>query len=218
MVGANDEINPPTTKTTNPLHHFQVSPPPGTLPSTTTLPITFFDIPWLNSCPMRRLFFYDFPHPTTHFTQSILPNLRRSLSLTLQHFFPLAGHLVTPPPPQLPFLRFSDGVDSVSLIIAESTDDYDHLTGNHPRNVTELHPFVPELNPPTVESDGSRLAPLSALQVTLFPNRGLCIGARFHHVAADGMAFHHFMKFWASLLRSGCDVSSSDVPLPSHDR
>ncbi|CAN1122991.1 Anthocyanin 5-aromatic acyltransferase [Linum perenne] len=58
---------------------------------------------------MRRLFFYDFPYPTTHFTQSILPNLRRSLSLTLtlQHFFPLAENLVTPTPPHSPFLRFS---------------------------------------------------------------------------------------------------------------
>ncbi|CAI0452083.1 unnamed protein product [Linum tenue] len=220
IMDLHHQSNPVKTKQ---LHSFQVSPPAGSLdPSAASLPITFFDVMWLNSRPMRRLFFYDFPYPTLHFTQSILPLLRRSLSLALHRFFPLAGSLVVPPPPQLPFLCFSPASDSVPLTIAEAESDvdYDGLVGNQPRDVRELHPLVPEMNPGKVRSeDGARLSPLLAVQVTVFPNRGLCIGVQFHHVAADGMAFHGFMKLWAALLRSaatGGDAGACDqLSLPA---
>ncbi|TYH65571.1 hypothetical protein ES332_D06G064800v1 [Gossypium tomentosum] len=67
-----------------------VSPPPGSVP-TTSLPLTFFDIQFLGSSPFQRLFFYEFPHPTSYFMQTTLPSLKTSLSLTLQRFFPFAG-------------------------------------------------------------------------------------------------------------------------------
>lgn len=63
------------------LKQFQVAPPPNSVP-TTSLPLTFLDIPWLLRCPMQRLFFYELPHSTHHFTQTILPTLSPSLSNT----------------------------------------------------------------------------------------------------------------------------------------
>ncbi|KAJ7971834.1 Anthocyanin 5-aromatic acyltransferase [Quillaja saponaria] len=55
-----------------------------------------------------------------------------------------------------------------------------------------------------------------AIQITVFHNCGLSIGVTFHHVAADGRSFHHFMKSWASICRSTeGDYSST---LPFHDR
>ena len=45
------------------------------------------------------------PHPTHHFCQTTLPTLKHSLSLTLSHFFPLAGNLLCPSPPHKPFIR-----------------------------------------------------------------------------------------------------------------
>nr|XP_010918830.1 anthocyanin 5-aromatic acyltransferase-like [Elaeis guineensis] len=75
------------------LENSRVSPPPGSV-ATASIPLTFFDVIWLmHYQPVERLFFYDFPHPTAHFIDSCLPNLKTSLSLTLQHFFPFAGNL-----------------------------------------------------------------------------------------------------------------------------
>ncbi|KAL0920493.1 hypothetical protein M5K25_009633 [Dendrobium thyrsiflorum] len=55
------------------------------------LPLTFFDIPWLDLNPVDRLFFYRFPYSTAVFLGSHLPNLKSSLALTLNNFYPLAG-------------------------------------------------------------------------------------------------------------------------------
>ncbi|EXB62317.1 Malonyl-coenzyme A:anthocyanin 3-O-glucoside-6''-O-malonyltransferase [Morus notabilis] len=142
-----------------------------------------------------------------------------TLSLTLRHFFPFAANLICPPPPAKPFILFTDD-DSVSLTVAESAADFNFLSANHPRPVRALHPFVPKLAPTRVEGDGTRVGPLLALQVTVFPNSGICIGVRFNHVAADGRAFHHFMKSWTLVCKTGGDLIRLDreLGLPSHDR
>ncbi|CAL1408563.1 unnamed protein product [Linum trigynum] len=206
------------------LHHFQVSPSPP--PSAVAnLPLTFLDYPWLLCRPMQRLFFYDPPLSTLQFTQTILPRLTTSLSAALHHFFPLAGHLISPAPPHRPCLRYSDG-DSVPLTVAESGSDFDQMiTNDHPRDARELRPFVPEMPDSTTEPDGTKLVPLLAVQITLFPGKGVCIGCQFAHVATDGMGFHHFVKFWASLFRSLNSGEKEDkkntsptVPSPARDR
>ncbi|XVF65396.1 hypothetical protein PTKIN_Ptkin09bG0245300 [Pterospermum kingtungense] len=83
----------------------------------------------LSCCPMQRHFFYEFPHPTFHFMQNTLPNLKHSLSLTLQHFFPLAGKIKLPPPPQRPYIFFTEG-DYIPFLVAESEADFNHHIGN----------------------------------------------------------------------------------------
>lgn len=60
------------------------------------------------------------------------------------------------------------------------------------------------------------MVPLLALQITVFPNSGICIGTNCHHVLADESSFHHFMKVWASVCRSGTDIEIES--LPSHNR
>jgi len=77
---------------------------------------------------------------------------------------------------------------------------------------------VPQLPPTRVSSDNTRVIPLMAMQVTVFPNEGICIGITFCHVAADGRALHHFMKSWASICRTGGDLSCLDRSPPFHDR
>ncbi|CAN0914703.1 Coumaroyl-CoA:anthocyanidin 3-O-glucoside-6''-O-coumaroyltransferase 2 [Linum grandiflorum] len=200
------------------IHRLQVSPAPPT--SAAVLPLTCLDYPWLFCRPMQRLFLYDFPHTTHHFTQNTLPELQQSLSVALRHFFPLAGKLISPPRPCLPHLCFSDG-DSVPLTVAESAADFDQLVSNHPRNAGELSPLVPELPNSVLKPDGSRLVPLLAIQITLFPGKGISVGAQFAHVVSDGVAFHDFLKLWASL----CKKNASSVEdlaalplLPSHEK
>ncbi|GAV85812.1 Transferase domain-containing protein [Cephalotus follicularis] len=199
------------------LEQSQISPPPGSVP-TTTLPLTFFDMPWLRCFLMQRLFFYEFPHSTLHFSQTTLPILKTSLSLTLQHFFPFAAKLLCPPSPHKPYILYTNG-DSIEFTVVESTCDMHQVAGNHARDVRELHPFVPRLPPSCVSSDGTRVLPLLAVQVTVFPFSGVCIGVEFSHVAADGSAFNHFMKSWASICRSkGNSLIYVDKWLPSFGR
>ncbi|KAL3714836.1 hypothetical protein ACJRO7_006698 [Eucalyptus globulus] len=200
------------------LHRYDISPPPDSVPAT-TLPLPFLDIPWLLCCPIQRLFFYDFPESPSSFAQTTLPLLVRSLSLSLRHFFPFAASLVLPlAPPQKPHILYSDG-DSLSLTVAESAANFAEIISDEPRGATLIHPLVPQLAPPCA-SDGARIGPVMAIQVTLFPNKGICIGVQFLHVVADGRSFTHFMKSWASIHKSGGDPTciDSDDPSPFHDR
>jgi hypothetical protein len=109
------------------LEHCYVSPPPNSVPPT-SLPLTFFDIPWLFFTPSQPLFFYEYPHPTSHFISTTVPNLKHSLSLTLQHYYPFAGNLKSPPKPGKPELVYAEG-DKVRLTLAESGGDFNRLSG-----------------------------------------------------------------------------------------
>ncbi|KAF8388278.1 hypothetical protein HHK36_026944 [Tetracentron sinense] len=191
------------------LEHCRVAPPPDSI-TQTSLPLTFFDLPWVRLHPVQTVFFYEYPNSNTHFIHSFLPKLKHSLSLTLQHFYSLAGNLIWPPESEKPMILYVNG-DSVSLTIAESNNDFYDLSGNHARNITESHPLVPPL--PISDT----LASMLALQVTVFPNCGFCIGITIHHAAVDGQSSTMFMKSWASICRSG-DSSLSPELLPFYDR
>ncbi|PPD97514.1 hypothetical protein GOBAR_DD05472 [Gossypium barbadense] len=193
---------------------YRVSPPPNTVPPT-SLPLTFFDIPWLFFSPTQPLFFYDYPYPTSHFLSTALPALIHSLSLTLRHFFALAATLVCPPHSSNPPFIVYDRSNFVSLVVAQSTADFHHLCSNHQRCVNDFYPLLPPL--PSGEQEETQ-TPLLAAQITIFSNVGVCIGFAYHNVVADGRSFNSFIKNWASLFKdpSSCSVNSS--LLPCHDR
>ncbi|KAF7805882.1 coumaroyl-CoA:anthocyanidin 3-O-glucoside-6''-O-coumaroyltransferase 1-like [Senna tora] len=200
------------------LNHFEVAPPPASV-SSTTLPLSFLDIPWLNCLPMERLFFYQHPHPTHHFIQTILPTLTHSLSLALRHFFPFASLFISTPCPHKPHILYVDAQSSVPLTLAESSADFNYLIADYPRHVTDLHPLIPTLPPARVLDDGSQAYPLMAIQFTVFPGSGFSIGVIFRHVAADGKSFHHFMKSWASICRNRGTEEMQEIDAePIHDR
>ncbi|KAH7691946.1 Transferase protein [Dioscorea alata] len=199
-----------TQKTLKILEQSHVSPPPGSVPST-TIPLTFFDIIWLFSGPVQRLFFYSFPHSTSHFINHHLPNLKTSLSLTLQSFFPLSGHVR-----QLgnEFELFYIDGDSVSFTVAESNSNFRTLSGHQPRSFKSLLSLSPALKTISGELIGG---PLMAIQVTVFPNQGLCLGISIKHVACDGTSSMNFMKSWAATCRAGAGSLVLAVP-PVYDR
>lgn len=95
------------------LSQSHVSPPQGSVPDT-SLPLTFFDAPWFLCIPIQRLFFYEFPHSTHHFTQTVLPSLKSSLSHTLQIFYPFAANLICPLRPKNPTSYFPTTIPSLS--------------------------------------------------------------------------------------------------------
>ncbi|KAJ4980658.1 hypothetical protein NE237_031495 [Protea cynaroides] len=138
--------------------------------------------------------------------QSNLPNLKRTLSSTLIHFYPLAGNLSWLNEPNQPMICYTEG-DSVSFTTSESDADFNHLSSSHLRNAIDSRPLVPHL-----PASGS-IVPMLAIQVTIFPNTGICIGVTRHHSVCDGRGFAYFMKTWAS-----CSSLESSESLPLLDR
>ncbi|KAK7401990.1 hypothetical protein VNO78_13909 [Psophocarpus tetragonolobus] len=200
----------------NLVEKFKVAPTSVPVRTNSSLPLTFLDLPIAGPIYVKRQFFYKYPYSTEHFCETTLSTLKHSLSLTLQHFFPLAGNLLCPPPPHKPFIR-STHHDSITLTISESQADFSHLSSNHPRSLKEFHHLVPEL-PFSTMHDDTFIFPLVALQATVFPNCGLCIAITYCHVM-DGKCCSHFMKSWSSICRSsGLDFTLLEKSLPCFDR
>ncbi|KAL1555581.1 hypothetical protein AAHA92_11298 [Salvia divinorum] len=201
----------PTVRETVGIH-----PPPDT-PAEMSLPLTLFDIWWIHGPPTRRLVFYDHPCSAADFHDTVVPNLKRSLSLALRHYLLAAANVLCPTDPdQKPLFRYVAG-DSVPLTITESNRDFDEVTGYHPRDADQFYDFMPLL-PPATEEAGFRIIPLLALQVTLFPGRGLCIGAANHHSLGDARSIFGFISAWAEINKSGGDRDFSTKSPPIFDR
>ncbi|XP_027060926.1 phenolic glucoside malonyltransferase 1-like [Coffea arabica] len=214
------------------LKYSLVSPPSSAAVTAMSLPLTFLDMHWLHFPPIERLVLYEVPQLSrAHFIEHIIPKLEHSLSLTLQHFLPLAGNLIVPSNSNsgTPEIRYKSG-SSLALIIAEcTTTDFNYLTANHARNCCDFHPLIPELKPSNRDDSGSTAwtTPVLALQVTLFPDCGMSVGISNHHTVGDAGSVFRFMKTWAALC-SKClednidrdDVAAtlvSDSP-PCYDR
>ncbi|KAL2251300.1 malonyl-coenzyme:anthocyanin 5-O-glucoside-6'''-O-malonyltransferase-like [Sesamum indicum] len=182
----------------------RVPAPPGAA-ANLSLPLTFFDIQWLHFHPIRHLLFYDYPCSKPYFLETVAPKLKESLSLTLRHYLPLAGNLIFPlNSEKKPEIQYVAGDSAVSLTIAESASDFDHLTGNHARDADQFYEFVPEIDPVTDESEYQRV-PVVALKVTLFTGRGICVGFANLHCLGDASSVVGFIKAWASISKLGGD-------------
>ncbi|KAJ8647071.1 hypothetical protein MRB53_000094 [Persea americana] len=180
----------------------RVAPPSGSVPET-SLPLTFFDVFWVQPHAVRQIVFFELSDSKTH-----LSSLKQSLSLALQRFYPLAGTLRLSPLTGEHEIHYTDG-DSVPLTIVESDSDFHELVADHPIDTAEFHPLVAEL--PTASG-------LISLQFTIFPNSGFSIGLTVLHVVADGSSAMQFMKYWASVCRLGHEASLMNSPLPLYDR
>ncbi|CAA2983005.1 malonyl-coenzyme:anthocyanin 5-O-glucoside-6 -O-malonyltransferase-like [Olea europaea subsp. europaea] len=202
---------------TTQLEHCEILPPPAEVTHELTLPLTFFDVPWLCFHPIQRLLFYEFPYSKAYFLETIVPNLKDSLSLTLKHYIPLASNILYPASNEKPFLRHVVG-DSLSLTIAESNEDFDSLIANYARDADQFYPFVPQLPPPKEEPE-YKTFPVFCVQVTFFPSHGVCIGFTNHHAIGDASSIVGFIKAWASISKFRGDSQLIDAKsLPLFDR
>ncbi|CAL5186050.1 unnamed protein product [Lathyrus oleraceus] len=172
--------------------------------SPTSLPLTFFDLLWLRFPPVQRLFFYEFTNSTTFFYETLVPNLKNSLSLTLQLFLPLSGHIVWPIDSSKPIINYVRG-DSVSFTVVESKESFEDLSSNH-CEASKRHHLIPLLK------TSHEKASLVSIQVTLFPNNGFCIGITTHHAACDGKSSTTFMKSWSYIACSSNPNLESVTP------
>ncbi|KAL3508517.1 hypothetical protein ACH5RR_027918 [Cinchona calisaya] len=203
-----------SSKTVTFLEQCHVSPAASTT-ADLSLPLTIFDAPWIGFHVIQRLFFFNFTHNKTYFIENTIPSLKESLSLTLKHFFPLAGNLIYPSDSSgKPEIKYSIG-DSISLTFAESNDDFSYLVGNDPKTAHRFYPLAPELKLASSEISGNKIVPHLALQVTLFPNSGICITCTDSHSITDANVVVGFLKAWGSVYKNKGDaelVATSSVP------
>ncbi|KAK1412385.1 hypothetical protein QVD17_33596 [Tagetes erecta] len=152
--------------------------------------------------------------------QTILPNLKHSLSITLQHFFPFASNLILFPDHDhstKPEIRHVEG-DSVLFTLAECDLDFTDLAGYHPRACDKFYQLVPPLGCP-VKGSGFVAVPLFAVQVTVFDNFGFSLGITNHHVLCDATTKYDFLMAWTSIARYGSDESYlANNSLPVYER
>ncbi|ESQ32558.1 hypothetical protein EUTSA_v10005266mg [Eutrema salsugineum] len=157
------------------------------------LPLTFFDLRWLNFPPTQQVIFYKLSESSREsFYSVILPKLEQSLSVILRYYLPLAGHLKWYPHDLKPCIVVLPH-DTVSLIVAECSDaDFSSVSSKGLRPAKEIRPLVPEL---LVSGDSPTLL---SLQVTLFPNQGFSIAQMF-------------IKSWAHICKHGAMVLPEDL-------
>ncbi|GFP79128.1 anthocyanin 5-aromatic acyltransferase [Phtheirospermum japonicum] len=185
----------------------QVAPSSGA-PTEQLLKLLHMDMVFLcGPSALKLVFFYKFHCSEQRFMDTIVPNLKNSLSLTLKHFPPMAGKIFIDNNNHnsgMPVSHYLAGRDSLSLTIAVSYADFINLTGYHPREAAQFHGFAPHLN--DTLSPTTKLSAL-AIQLTLFPNQGVCIGITGNHAIGDGDTLVHFMKTWASINKYNRDDS-----------
>ncbi|KAF3321450.1 malonyl-coenzyme A:anthocyanin 3-O-glucoside-6''-O-malonyltransferase-like protein [Carex littledalei] len=188
----------------------RVAPPPSITPDCASLPFTFFDLIMTTFTPVERLFFYSYRHPTVHFLSSHLPSLKRSLSLTLATYYPLAGGYRRKPGTDNELEHYYKEGDGVSFTVAECVDGrFEDLANDYERDVSQLDCLVPLL-PKSGDDEESK--PVLAVQVTVFPEQGIVIGTWMNHTVCDGSSFMPFMHTWSETCLSGV-LSSSWVPV-----
>lgn len=177
-------------------------------PAECSLPLTFFDVFWLNSPPVERVFLYRLAPD-----DNILSNLKTSLSQAIRAFYPLAGRLRATANGRYE-LHYQPG-DGVSFTVAEYDLGVDELSTDDPREVSKIAPLVPSLIPKDKAGNG---APVLAVQATvLHGGQGLAIGVALHHAACDGASSTRFLHTWAAAARSSAENAPRPAP-PVVDR
>ncbi|CAN0919742.1 Malonyl-CoA:anthocyanidin 5-O-glucoside-6''-O-malonyltransferase [Linum grandiflorum] len=207
MGSASEASTPVTTVTV--IELCRISPSSSNLTSTTnaTFQLTYFDLYWFRTPPVERHFFYSLPPSSSAdvFYSDVLPTLKLSLSAALSYFNPLSASLTWPSDSPKPFFFYdSSSSAGVSLTVAESAADFNILiSSDQTRSSLESHPYIPVL--PSSDSE----ADVIALQITVFPNQGFCIGVSNHHAVLDGKSATLFIKAWAHLSSNGPSFSCS---------
>lgn len=166
------------------------------------------DLIWIPLINFHSLLFYKL-NPELEFS-TVKEMLKRSLSLVLVDFYPIAGRLSTKGPGETgrPEIDCNDG--GVEFVEASIDVAFEELQKDEFRHKSFFKELVPV-------RDGSKFenyeGPLLSVQVTRFLGSGISIGASVHHLVADGSSFWHFMNCWAECSR-GSPISKK----PEHIR
>lgn len=164
--------------------------------------LTPFELFGLNSKYSQKGLLFAKPSPIENQDFSIntfLGDLRKSLSATLDHFYPLAARLATRkqenPPSYVIYIdpENSPGAKLIYATVEASVSDI--ITEDVPKLVHSLF----DLND-AIGHDGHQV-PLLSIQVTELVD-GIFIGGSINHMIGDGTSFWHFMATWSEIFKS----------------
>ncbi|XP_047161180.1 uncharacterized acetyltransferase At3g50280-like [Vigna umbellata] len=182
--------------------------------------LTPWDIAMLSVHYIQKGLLFKKPATLLHendFIQNLLENLKHSLSLTLSHFYPLSGRLVTHKTQNPP-----------SYIVSVDCNNSDGARFIHATlDITIADILSPLDVPPIVQSffdhhkainhDGHSM-PLLSIQVTELVD-GVFIGCSMNHVIGDGTSYWNFFNSWSQIFLA--QSQSENVPIsrqPIHNR
>ncbi|PKA64440.1 putative acetyltransferase [Apostasia shenzhenica] len=186
--------------------------------------LTPWDIAMLNTHYIQKgLLFTDIPPCLS--AHHIFHRLRISLAAALQHFYPLAGRLVTEK------VIGEDGEIAGVKVYIDCSGKGALLVHAVARNITagdvlavgkDTPSFVKSFFPldGAISHDGHS-DPLLAVQVTMLAFGDVFVACSFNHVVGDGIAFWNFFNAWAEIARSKVDLTGAGVKLsrpPVHER
>jgi hypothetical protein len=173
-----------------------LSPGPAPSDTETSLPLTFFDIFWLHSPPVERVFLYRLPPDAD--TDAIISNLKTSLSHAVRAFYPLAGRIrLAHGTADRYELHYRPG-DGVAFTVAEYDIEVDALATDDAVEVATVAPLLP----PLPEGGGMFAVQATVLTSTGRRHRGLAVGVTVHHAACDGSGSTHFLHYCSERRRT----------------
>ncbi|WVZ18300.1 hypothetical protein V8G54_005622 [Vigna mungo] len=186
--------------------------------------LTPWDIAMLSVHYIQKGLLFKKPATLLHqndFIQNLLEKLKHSLSLTLFHFYPLSGRLVTHKTQNPP-----------SYIVSVDCNNSDGARFIHATlDITIADILSPFHVPPIVESffdhhkainhDGHSM-PLLSIQVTELVD-GVFIGCSMNHVIGDGTSYWNFFNSWSQIFQAQSQSENLEyyVPIsrqPIHNR
>ncbi|OVA11246.1 Transferase [Macleaya cordata] len=166
--------------------------------------LTPWDIAMLSAHYIQKGLLFSKPQPSAEDpnpTITFIDQLKHSLSLTLTHFFPLSGRLVT---------KKQDDPPSYSVYLDCSSHSLGAEFIHAAADVNMVDIISPVDVPPIVKSffvlDGAvnhdgHTMPLLVIQVTELLD-GIFVGCCFNHVVGDGTSYWHFFNSWAEICRT----------------
>ncbi|KAG6481298.1 uncharacterized acetyltransferase At3g50280-like isoform X1 [Zingiber officinale] len=190
-----------------------IKPPPSSLDSRRVSYLTPYDLFTLSMHYIQNGLL--FCHPVT---LDLIAGLKTALSLTLHHFRPLAGRLVSEPT-----CDASGGGIQVYVDWNDQGAEFIHASAPHVSAADVASPDVPCFLHPSffplngaVSYDGHSL-PLLSTQLTELAD-GFFLACSFNHSVGDGTAYWHFFNVWAEITRNGGGDGSLISQPPVLDR
>ncbi|KAL2346417.1 hypothetical protein Fmac_000417 [Flemingia macrophylla] len=177
--------------------------------------LTPWDIAMLSAHYIQKGLLFKKPTPLVNeqgFMKNLLEKLKHSLSLTLFHFYPLSGRLVTHKTQHPPFYAvFVDCTNSDGARFIHATLD---MAISDIFSPTDVPPIVHSLfdHHKAVNHDGHTI-PLLSIQVTELVD-GVFIGCSMNHVIADGTSYWNFFNSWSQIFQA--QDHGISVPIISH--
>ncbi|XP_054789660.1 spermidine hydroxycinnamoyl transferase-like [Prosopis cineraria] len=129
--------------------------------------------------------------------------LTKSLSQSLVHFYPLAGHLRENLGGRFQLHCSGRGAQLLEAVSLAKLDEFGDFKPS--QDVEQLVPEI-DYNLPVEE------IPLLAVQLTKFRCGGLSLGVSLSRAVVDGACIVHFVNSWARITRGeGLDLSSTEM-------